>query len=181
MVSAYDFLLVFTAMERGVEIVVSNANARWSLARGGREVGQGHFPAMVVLHTVFLVACAVEPRLTVARALPAVSAAAFVVAIACQALRWWCITTLGRQWNTRVIVVPDLVRVTGGPYRWLRHPNYLAVVLEGIALPAVGGAWITAAVFTLCNAALLRTRLRTENRALELLGQGAFHGLRQGS
>ena len=72
--------------------------------------------------------------------------------LASQALRWWCIATLGRRWNTRVIVVPGLPLVTGGPYRWLRHPNYVAVVVEGVALPLVHAAWVTALVFTVLNA-----------------------------
>ena len=76
--------------------------------------------------------------------------------LAAQALRWWCIRTLGPRWNTRVIVVPALSLVTGGPYRWLQHPNYVAVVVEGVALPLVHGAWITAAGFTLLNAAAAR-------------------------
>ncbi len=86
--------------------------------------------------------------------------------IASQVLRWWCIRTLGRQWNTRVIVVPGAPRVTGGPYRWIPHPNYVAVVVEGFALPLVHTAWITALAFTVLNALLLRVRLRVENEAL---------------
>jgi methyltransferase len=85
---------------------------------------------------------------------------------AAQALRWWCVSTLGPRWNTRVIVVPGLPLVTGGPYRWLRHPNYVAVVAEGVALPMIHTAWVTAALFTLLNAALLTVRIRCENRAL---------------
>jgi methyltransferase len=76
---------------------------------------------------------------------------------------------LGPQWNTRVIVVPGAPRVTGGPYRLLSHPNYVAVVLEGVALPMVHTAWITAIVFTVLNAALLRTRINVENDALARL------------
>jgi methyltransferase len=86
-----------------------------------------------------------------------------------QGLRWWCIATLGRQWNTRVIVIPGAPRVTGGPYRLLSHPNYVAVVLEGVALPLVHTAWITAIGFTVLNAALLRTRIKVENAALARL------------
>ena len=89
--------------------------------------------------------------------------------IASQALRWWCIGTLGRRWNTRVIVVPGLAPVTSGPYRLLRHPNYVAVVVEGVALPLVHAAWITAVVFTVLNAGLLAVRIRTENAALATL------------
>ena len=88
------------------------------------------------------------------------------VVLATQALRWWCIATLGHRWNTRVVVVPGLSRITHGPYRWLRHPNYVAVVLEGAALPLVHTAWATALTFTVLNAALLRVRLRVEEQAL---------------
>ena len=84
-------------------------------------------------------------------------------------LRWWCITTLGQQWNTRVVVIPGAARVDGGPYRFFSHPNYVAVVAEGIALPLVHTAWITALVFTVLNAALLGVRIATENAALATL------------
>lgn len=170
---AYAVLLAFTLVERLAELLVSRSNAEWSLARGGLEHGAGHFPAMVALHAAFLVGCLVEPRLAGRVQAPPFAHAAIAVALGCQALRWWCITSLGRQWNTRVIVVPGLPRVASGPYRWMRHPNYVAVVLEGIALPAAGGAWITALLFTAANALLLRTRLATENRALEALERGA--------
>jgi len=89
-----------------------------------------------------------------------------ILLLAAQALRWWCIATLGRRWNTRVIVIPGLALVRRGPYRILSHPNYLAVVAEGIALPLVHTAWITAGAFTLINAAVLSVRIRVENRAL---------------
>jgi len=83
-------------------------------------------------------------------------------------LRWWCITTLGPRWNTRVVVVPGLPLVRTGPYRWFKHPNYVAVVVEGFALPLVHSAWLTALAFTVLNAMLLRVRIRTENEALAL-------------
>jgi methyltransferase len=89
-----------------------------------------------------------------------------VLVVASQALRWWCIRTLGRQWSTRVIVVPGLSAVRRGPYRLLAHPNYVAVVVEGFALPLVHAAWITALVFTVANAALLSVRIRVEDAAL---------------
>jgi methyltransferase len=91
------------------------------------------------------------------------------IVVAAQGLRWWCIATLGPQWNTRVIIVPGASRVTDGPYRLIPHPNYVAVVAEGFALPLVHTAWLTAVVFTVLNAALLRTRLEVENSALASL------------
>ncbi len=92
--------------------------------------------------------------------------------LASQGLRWWCITSLGHRWNTRVVVVPGLPLVTRGPYRWFRHPNYVAVVVEGLALPLVHTAWVTALAFTVLNAVLLlRYRIPSEERALaEALG-----------
>ena len=89
-----------------------------------------------------------------------------VIVVAAQGLRWWCIATLGHQWNTRVVVIPDAPRVIAGPYRILSHPNYVAVVVEGLALPLVHTAWITASAFTVLNAVLLRTRVKVENAAL---------------
>ena len=106
---------------------------------------------------------------TNARALD-VGACALAAALACQAGRYWCIATLGRQWNTRVVVVPGLGAVTRGPYRLLRHPNYVVVALEGVALPLVHTAWGTAAGFTALNAVLLlRHRIPAEERALAAL------------
>ncbi|KMO71792.1 MAG: hypothetical protein HZB45_23530 [Mycolicibacterium rufum] len=164
---AYTLLIAAVAAERIAELVVSQRNLRWSRERGGVEFGAGHYPVMVVLHTALLVACLVEAAHR--EFLPALGWPMLAVVLAAQALRWWCIATLGRQWNTRVVVVPGGGRVTGGPYRYLRHPNYVAVVVEGIALPLVHTAWITALVFTALNAGLLRTRITVENRALERL------------
>jgi len=87
--------------------------------------------------------------------------------LAAQGLRWWCIGTLGKQWNTRIVIVPGMLLNSGGPYRYLRHPNYVAVVVEGFALPLVHTAWVTAVLFTLGNAVLLAVRISAENRALE--------------
>jgi methyltransferase len=88
------------------------------------------------------------------------------VVVASQALRWWCVATLGRHWNTLVIVLPTAPLVRRGPYRWLHHPNYVAVVAEGLALPLVHTAWLTAIGFTVANALLLTVRIKVENSAL---------------
>jgi methyltransferase len=165
----YALLIVAVGLERLAELVVSKRNARWSLEHGGVETGQGHYPVMVVLHTGLLVGALLEVWLLDRPFLPLLGFTMLALVLASQALRWWCIATLGRQWNTRVIVVPGLPRVTGGPYRFLSHPNYVAVVLEGFALPLVHTAWVTALVFTVCNAALLTVRIRAENRALAAL------------
>ena len=167
--AAFTIVVVLVALERLAEMVVSRRNAAWSLERGGVESGQRHFPAMVALHTTFLVGMLVEAwwrRPDVPGALAWSMLAAVVL---CQSVRWWCIKVLGRHWNTRVIVVPGKPPVRRGPYRWLSHPNYLVVVIEGVALPLVHAAWISAVIFTLLNSALLTIRIRVEAEALRTL------------
>ncbi|MEX3653176.1 isoprenylcysteine carboxylmethyltransferase family protein [Mycolicibacterium fortuitum] len=161
----FTALIVLVAAERVLELVVSKRNLKWSIAQGGKEFGAGHYPVMVALHSGLLLGAVLEARRR--RPRPVLGAIMLAVVLAAQALRWWCITTLGRQWNTRVVVVPGAARVADGPYRMLPHPNYLAVVTEGAALPLAGGAWLTALVFTVANAVLLRTRIRVENEALQ--------------
>lgn len=168
----YVGLVLLTGIERLVELVISKRHAARAFARGGVEHGLGHFPAMVVLHTGLLLACIAEVVLLDRPFLGAVGWPMLVIALLCQAGRYWVIWALGEQWNTRVIVVPGATRVTRGPYRWpwLRHPNYWIVAIEGIALPLVHSAWITALVFTVLNAILLLGfRIPTENRALAAL------------
>ncbi|KOU10782.1 membrane protein [Streptomyces sp. NRRL F-4711] len=162
----YVILLLAVAAERVAELVVARRNAAWTLARAGVEHGRGHYPVMVALHTGLLVCCLLEPLLADRPFLPALGWPALALALLAQALRWWCIATLGPYWNTRVIVVPGARLVGAGPYRFLRHPNYVAVVVEVATLPLVHSAWLTATVFTAANAMLLTVRLRCENTAL---------------
>jgi methyltransferase len=165
----YVGLVAAVAVARGVELAVSERNRRWSMAQGGVESGAGHYPVMVLLHTGLLVGAVVEVLALDRPFLPWLGWPMLALLVASHGLRWWCITSLGRQWCTRIVVVPGRSAVTSGPYRFLRHPNYLAVVLEGIALPLVHTAWITAAVFTVANAALLRVRIAAEEQALRSL------------
>jgi methyltransferase len=162
--TGYVVLVLLVALERVAELVVSLRNAKWSFAQGGVESGRGHYPFMVVLHTGLLAGCLAEAAHR--PFVPWLGWTMFVVVLLSQGLRWWCIAVLGRQWNTRVIVVPGLRLVVGGPYRWIRHPNYVAVVAEGIALPLVHTAWVTALVFTVLNIPLLAVRIRAEEAAL---------------
>lgn len=163
----YYALVIATYFERLAELVVAKRNAAWSLARGGVETGRGHYPPMVLLHTGLLAGCLIEPAVAHRTFVPALGIPMLALAIGSQALRWWCIRTLGTRWNTRVIVVPGMPLVESGPYRWFAHPNYVAVVVEGFALPLAGSAWVTALVFTVLNAVLLSVRLRCEIRALD--------------
>ena len=160
-------LVLAVGVERLVELVLSNRNARAMIARGGVERGASHYPVMVAIHTALLLGCLLEPRVAARPFAPEVVGSMVVVAALAQGLRWWAIGTLGSRWSTRVVVVPGEPRIERGPYRLVPHPNYLAVVMEGIALPLACSAWVTAAVFTVANAALLAVRIRAEEGALD--------------
>ncbi|RBQ18978.1 hypothetical protein DP939_17485 [Spongiactinospora rosea] len=162
----YLVLILLVGAERLAELVVARRNLRWSLARGAVVSGRGHYPWMVALHTGLLVACPLEVALAGRPFAPALGWPMLALVIAAQGLRWWCVATLGRRWNTQVVVIPGLPLVTGGPYRYLRHPNYVAVAVEGAALPLVHGAWVTAVAFTALNAVLMIVRIRGEEAAL---------------
>ena len=147
--------------------MVSQRNARVEPAAWRRGVRvSGTIPSMVALHTGLLAGCLAEVWLRPTDSSPGWAGRCSRWCSLAQALRWWCIATLGRRWNTRVIVVPGLPLVTRGPTAGSAHPNYVAVVAEGIALPLVHTAWITAVAFTVLNAGLLRVRIRVENAAL---------------
>lgn len=164
----YAVLIAAVVVERIAELVVSQHNVTWALGQGGAETGRGHYPPMVALHTGLLAACLLEVFAGDRPFLPVLAAPMLALVLGAQALRWWCISVLGRRWNTRVVVIPGRPLVAAGPYRWFRHPNYLAVVIEGIALPLVHTAWVTALIFTGLNAVLLLVfRIPAEERALK--------------
>lgn len=162
----YVILVAAVGVERLAELAVAKRNAAWAFARGAVESGRAHYPFVVALHTGLLVGCIAEVVVWRRPFLPWLGWPMLGLVVAAQLLRWWCIRTLGPRWNTRVIVVPGLPLVSGGPYRWSRHPNYVAVVVEGVALPLVHTAWLTALVFTILNIPLLMVRIRVEEQAL---------------
>lgn len=170
-VALYIALILATGAERIFELFVSKRNAAAAFARGGVEYGQSHFAWMVALHTGLLLSCIAEVVLLQRPFIPGLGWPMLAIALGCQAGRYWVIHSLGTQWNTRVIVVPGAPRVVArGLYRWLAHPNYVIVAVEGIALPLVHTAWVTAIAFTALNAVLLlRFRIPTENNALRQL------------
>ncbi len=172
MTRAYLAILI---AERLYELWLSRRNAARALARGGVEVGQEHYRAMLLFHALFFVACALEAGPFE----PVLFFSFLPIALGAMALRYWAIRTLGERWNTRVIVVLGEAPVTSGPYRDMKHPNYLAVCLEMFSVPMLGGAWITALVFSIGNALLLRVRIRAEERALGPHWRQAFAGRRR--
>jgi methyltransferase len=164
--TVYWTLLSVVACERIAELVVSARHANALLRRGGAEYGFSHFPVMIALHVALIAGCVVEPLVGHRTFIPALGWTMLAVTVAANALRWWCIATLGERWTARVIVLPGAPLVRSGPYRWFAHPNYVAVIVEGAALPLTGSAWITACAFTVLNAALLTVRIRCETAAL---------------
>ncbi|ATB28128.1 isoprenylcysteine carboxyl methyltransferase family protein [Melittangium boletus] len=171
---AYLLFLGFIGVERLFELVLSARNARRALAAGGREVGQGHYRVMTLLHTAFLGSCVAEV-LVLHRAFPGLLGwVALGGAVLAQFLRYWAISTLGERWNTRILFIPGARPVTSGPYRFVRHPNYVAVILEMVCIPLIHGGYLTALVFSVANAALLVVRIRAEEAALGAEYQRAF-------
>ncbi len=153
------------ALQRLGELGWSKRNERRLLERGALEYGRSHYPAMVAMHVGWLGSMLLEGRRPNTVPTP-VRAVAFGAFVAAQPIRYWAIASLGDRWSTRVLVPPDEGVVTSGPYRWLDHPNYAAVVAELAAAPLMLGAWRTAVWATVANAAVLRTRLRVERQAL---------------
>lgn len=164
---AFLLLIALVAAERLVELALSRRNAARALARGGVEAEpRVHYALMVIAHAAFLAAAPLEVYLARRPFRPLLGATMLLLVAGAMALRYWAVVTLGDRWNTRVIVVPGEPAVASGPYRHLRHPNYLAVVVEAFALPLVHGAWATAALASAGNALLLAGRIRREERAL---------------
>jgi methyltransferase len=133
----YVLLIGTVALERLAEFIVAERNRGWSRAHGSVEFGARHYPSMVMLHMGLLAGCPVEAIAWQRPFIPSLGWPMLAIVLAAQSLRWWCIATLGRQWNTRVIVVPGAGRVTSGPYRLVSHPNYVAVVSRWL----IGWPW----------------------------------------
>ncbi|MEQ9362735.1 MAG: isoprenylcysteine carboxylmethyltransferase family protein [Leptospirales bacterium] len=170
----YIFLGIVGAMivQRLLELRHSKKNEAAMLAGGGREHSPGHFQFMKLVHTLWFAAMIAEvlllDRLLESRLDWTLATAAFAATLAGQSLRYAAIRTLGERWSVRIITVPDSPAVAGGIYRYIRHPNYLGVILEIAAVPLIHGAYITAIVFTILNAVVLWIRIGAEERALNL-------------
>jgi len=154
-------LLGLVALQRMCELIYARRNTARLLAQGGRERGARHYPLIVLLHLAWLAALAV---LVPADTPPVWPWLAFFLLL--QAGRLWVLASLGPYWTTRIITLPNAPLVRHGPYRFLKHPNYLLVALEIAALPLAFGAWQIALVFTALNAVLLAQRIRIEEAAL---------------
>ena len=155
-------IMAFVTLQRLSELVIARRNTARLMAAGAREYGASHYPVMVAMHTVWLVALwfSVSGR--------TVSWPLLLVFAVLQGMRIWVLTTLGPRWTTRIIVLPGASLVARGPFRFLRHPNYAVVTAEIAVLPLTFGLVGIAALFTVLNAAMLYVRIGAENRALGL-------------
>ena len=153
-------IMAFVTAQRLAELAIDRRNTARLLATGAFEVGAAHYPWIVAMHAAWLATlwATVGQRAIV---IPLLAIYAVL-----QVFRFWVLGTLGRRWTTRIIVTPNAPLVATGPFRFLRHPNYAVVTAEIAVLPLMFGLWWVAVVFTILNAALLRTRIRIENRAL---------------
>ncbi|HEY5009115.1 MAG TPA: isoprenylcysteine carboxylmethyltransferase family protein [Caulobacteraceae bacterium] len=159
--SSLVWILSLVAAQRLVELVLAASNTRRLLARGAREVGRAHYPLFVLLHASWLLAIAVTTPLERQPYWPLIG-----VFIVLQLLRVWVVATLGPYWTTRIITLDEAPIVRGGPFRFVRHPNYCVVVAEIAVLPLAFGDWPVALIWTVLNALLLRHRIRVEMGAL---------------
>jgi methyltransferase len=152
-------LLLLATLQRLIEFVIATRNTRALLAEGAYEVGRGHYPAIVFLHTAWLATLWAFFLFDLTLFQPWAAIAYLLV----QVLRLWTLFSLGRYWTTRIIVVPDAPLVRKGPYRFIRHPNYLVVVLEIALLPLALDSWPLALGFSIVNATVLAWRIRVES------------------
>ena len=153
-------ILAFVTLQRLGELALSRRNTRALLARGAEEHGSGHYPLVVAVHAGWLAALW---WLAPGRAVEWALIGAFALL---QLARIWVIASLGPRWTTRILILPGSPLVSGGPYRWVRHPNYIIVALEIAVLPLAFGLSAVALVFTALNASVLAIRIRAENKAL---------------
>ena len=162
----FFFFIVLLAIQRLAEVRLSRRNETRILSLGGREHAAGQFQVMKLLHAAWFVAMLAEVFGLQRPFHPGLAIGAGIVFLVGQALRYAAIRTLGERWTVRVMTLPGTAPVNHGIYRFLRHPNYLGVILEVFAVPLIHSAYLTAIIFSLANALLLAWRIRTEEAAL---------------
>ncbi|MED1562273.1 isoprenylcysteine carboxyl methyltransferase [Alkalihalobacillus alcalophilus ATCC 27647 = CGMCC 1.3604] len=153
-------------LQRVLELIIANRNKRWIEDQGGFEVGKEHYPFLVLLHVGFFLSlfseiAVTQPEMMKWTAIP------FCLFIIAQVVRVWALSSLGRFWNTRIMILPGARVVTKGPYHFMRHPNYMVVAVEIISLPIIFQAYWTAFLFTVLNGVVLSIRIKEEERALQ--------------
>ena len=162
----FAFLLFLLAVQRGAELLLASSNVAQLRRQGAREVGAAHYPVMVGLHVLWFAAMLWERCHFTVGGCSTTMLLGWAMLGWGQGLRWWTITTLGRRWTTRILVLPGAPVVQRGPFRLVRHPNYLGVWLEIVGVPLIGGCWRSALIMGVLHTAFLIFRMRVEIRAL---------------
>lgn len=153
-------------MQRLFELRVAKINEKWMIQQGGYEVGASHYPLMILVHSSFFIVLILEVFLY-ERTLSPLWGFFLLLFLLAQAGRFWCLFSLGKFWNTKIMVLPNVDVVKKGPYRFIRHPNYLIVTIELLTLPLLFNAFFTAITFTLLNVWMLSIRIPIEEKALK--------------
>ncbi|WP_217585472.1 isoprenylcysteine carboxyl methyltransferase family protein [Lentibacillus saliphilus] len=162
----------FLILQRLAELLIAKRNERWMLENGGIEKGQAHYKWFIVVHTLFFISLMSELLLRHEQPLR-FNVWLFALFVVVQMGRVWCITSLGRFWNTKIIVLPGVHLIDKGPYKYVSHPNYIIVAIELIVIPLLVGALYTAIVFPLLHLLLLKVRIPQEEAALRLINKRA--------
>jgi methyltransferase len=164
------FLVFFSIviLQRLIELLIARKNEKWMKAQGAMEFGRNHYQYMVCMHIIFFTSLCIE-KIALNREISSLWPFLLVFFLLVQGIRIWVITSLGRFWNTKIIVLPNSEVVRKGPYRLIKHPNYLVVSVELIVLPLLFKAYATAILFTLLNMVILSIRIPQEEKALEML------------
>ncbi|WP_458412883.1 isoprenylcysteine carboxyl methyltransferase family protein [Schinkia sp. CFF1] len=162
------FFIIFVSLvilQRAVELRIAKKNEEWMKANGGYEVGNGHYKYIVLVHVLFFVSLMMEVVL-LEKSLSALWILFLLFFTLAQSLRVWSLLSLGRFWNTKIIIVSNVNIISKGPYKFIRHPNYLVVVIELLVIPLMFNAFWTALIFTLLNMIVLSIRIPIEEKAL---------------
>lgn len=158
------FLFLLIIFQRLFELVIAKSNEKWMKARGGIETGQGHYKWFVILHILFFISIISEVIFNDAE--PQLSYPVLAILLFIQLFRVWCMQSLGRFWNTKIIVLPGVALIRKGPYKYMKHPNYFIVGLELFVIPLLFGAYITSIIFPVLHILLLMVRIPSENKLL---------------
>lgn len=161
------FLIIISIViiQRLIELFVAKRNEKWMLSQGAFEAGAAHYPVMVAMHITFFASLLIEVTVF-DRPLSPIWLLFLIVFILAQAFRVWCLYSLGKFWNTKIIILPGANVIQKGPYRFIRHPNYVVVAIELLVLPLLFSAYFTAVIFTLLNIGMLSIRIPVEEKAL---------------
>lgn len=160
---AFLIFISFIILLRVIELIVAAKNERWMRQNGAIEFGADHYPFMVTMHSLFFVALLVEYKLRMPVSYIVGFAAFYILLVLFKA---WVISTLGKYWNTKILRIPGVSLVSKGPYKFIKHPNYVIVVLEIAVIPLSFHLYYTAIIFSFLNALMLYVRIKAENKAL---------------